>query len=119
MGEVYKARDARLDRDVAVKVLLPEVSSDPDRLRRFEREARAAAALNHPNILSVFDVGTHDGTVYVVTELLTVKHSARGSTPAALPSTRQWPKRSRSPMVSLPRMSGGSFIEISNRQTYS
>ncbi len=70
MGEVYKARDARLDRDVAVKVLLPEVSSDPDRLRRFEREARAAAALNHPNILSVFDVGTHDGTVYVVTELL-------------------------------------------------
>ena len=70
MGEVYKARDARLARDVAVKVLLPAVSSDPDRLRRFEQEARAAAALNHPNILSVFDVGAHEGTVYVVTELL-------------------------------------------------
>jgi WD40 repeat protein len=70
MGEVYRARDSRLDREVAVKVLRAEVASDPDRLRRFEREAKTVAALNHPHILTVHDVGTHDGTPYVVTELL-------------------------------------------------
>jgi eukaryotic-like serine/threonine-protein kinase len=70
MGEVYRARDARLGRDVAVKVLPAAFSRDPERLRRFEQEARAAAALNHPNILAVFDIGTHDESLYVVTELL-------------------------------------------------
>src|SRR4051812_32617888 len=70
MGEVYRARDPRLGRDVAVKVLPALVSSEPDRLRRFEQEARAAAALNHPNILAVYDVGTHEGLPYVVSELL-------------------------------------------------
>lgn len=70
MGEVYRARDPRLGRDVAIKVLPAEVGSDPGRLRRFEQEARAVAALNHPNILTVHDVGTHEGVPYVVTELL-------------------------------------------------
>ena len=70
MGEVYKARDSRLQREVAVKVLPATFSADPDRLRRFEQEARAAAALNHPNILAVYDVGTHDGAPYIVSELL-------------------------------------------------
>jgi eukaryotic-like serine/threonine-protein kinase len=70
MGEVYRARDTRLDRTVAVKVLPPSFASDPDRLRRFEQEARSVAALNHPNILSVHDIGTHDGTPYMVCELL-------------------------------------------------
>jgi serine/threonine protein kinase len=70
MGEVYRARDTRLEREVAVKVLRTEVASEPDRLRRFEREARTVAALNHPHILTVHDVGTHGGTPYVVTELL-------------------------------------------------
>lgn len=70
MGEVYRARDTRLDRSVAVKVLPSSFASDPDRLRRFEQEARSVAALNHPNILSVHDIGTHDGTPYMVTELL-------------------------------------------------
>ncbi len=70
MGEVYRARDTRLGREVAVKVLPAAFSADPDRLRRFEQEARAASALNHPNILTVHDVGTHDGVPYVVTELL-------------------------------------------------
>ena len=70
MGEVYRARDPRLGRDVAIKILPPEVADDPDRLRRFEQEARAAAALNHPNILSVHDVGTDNGVAYLVTELL-------------------------------------------------
>jgi len=70
MGEVYRARDRRLDRDVAIKVLPAFLSSDPDRLWRFEQEARAAAALNHPNILAVFQMGTYEGTPYLVSELL-------------------------------------------------
>jgi len=70
MGEVYRARDPRLGREVAVKVLPAAVSGDGDRLRRFEQEARAASALNHPNILTVFDTGSQDGTVYLVTEIL-------------------------------------------------
>src|SRR5271155_1606022 len=70
MGEVYRARDSRLKRDVAVKVLPKALSLDTDRLRRFEQEALATAALNHPNILAVFDIGTNDGSPYVVSELL-------------------------------------------------
>jgi hypothetical protein len=70
MGEVYRARDSRLGRDVAIKILPAAFSADADRLRRFEQEARAAAALNHPNILAVHDIGTHDGAPYVVSELL-------------------------------------------------
>src|SRR6202047_5416129 len=60
MGEVYRARDTRLGRDVAVKILPDSFARDGDRLRRFEQEARAVAALNHPNILAVFDIGTHN-----------------------------------------------------------
>src|SRR5678815_3177590 len=70
MGEVYRARDTRLGRDVAVKVLPSSFSCDRDRLHRFEQEACAAGALNHPNILSIHDIGTHDGAPYVVSELL-------------------------------------------------
>ncbi len=70
MGEVYRARDLRLNRDVAIKILREFLSSDPDGLRRFEQEARAAAALNHPNILAVFQLGTHEGVPYIVSELL-------------------------------------------------
>jgi len=70
MGEVYRAHDRRLDRDVAIKVLPAFLSSDPDRLRRFEQEARAAAALNHPNILAVLQMGTYEGAPYLVSELL-------------------------------------------------
>ena len=70
MGEVYQGRDTQLGRDVAVKVLPTTVSTDPNRLRRFEQEACAASALNHPNILVVHDIGAHDGTTYVVSELL-------------------------------------------------
>jgi eukaryotic-like serine/threonine-protein kinase len=70
MGEVYHARDVRLARDVAIKVLASFVTSDPERLRRFEREARAAAALNHPNILAVYQMGVYEGIPYLVSELL-------------------------------------------------
>ena len=70
MGEVYKARDTRLNRDVAVKLLPASFAEDSDRLRRFQLEAQAAGALNHPNILTVYDFGTHDGSPYLVAELL-------------------------------------------------
>src|SRR6266536_3042926 len=70
MGEVYLARDEKLNRDVAIKVLPATFSQDAARLRRFEQEAQATSALNHPNILAVYDVGTHDGAPYVVSELL-------------------------------------------------
>ena len=70
MGEVYRAHDQRLGRDVAIKLLPAAYSSDPERLRRFDQEARAVGALNHPNVLAVFDVGTHEGAPYVVSELL-------------------------------------------------
>src|SRR6266545_3861044 len=70
MGEVYRARDPRLGREVAIKVLPASFSQDPDRLRRFEQEARAAGVLNHPNLTAVHDIGTHEGAPYVVQELL-------------------------------------------------
>jgi serine/threonine protein kinase len=70
MGEVYRARDGELQREVAVKILPEAFSSDPERVRRFEREAKAAAALSHPNVLTVFDVGRQDGLAYLVFELL-------------------------------------------------
>ena len=70
MGEVYRARDPRLGRDVAVKIISGEGPPSPERLQRFEQEARAVAALQHPHILSVFDVGTHEGRAYLVFELL-------------------------------------------------
>src|SRR5215470_17878583 len=70
MGEVYRARDPRLGRDVAIKVLPASFSKDPDRLKRFEQEARSAGVLNHPNVTIVYDIGQHDGAPYVVQELL-------------------------------------------------
>jgi serine/threonine protein kinase len=70
MGEVYRARDTSLGRDVAIKVLPPDLSQDKERLRRFEQEARATSSLNHPNILMIFDIGTYSGSTYVVSELL-------------------------------------------------
>jgi eukaryotic-like serine/threonine-protein kinase len=70
MGEVYRARDARIGRDVAIKVLPAAFSSDTERLRRFDQEARAAGALNHPNVVAIFDVGSHGNAPFVVTELL-------------------------------------------------
>jgi eukaryotic-like serine/threonine-protein kinase len=70
MGEVYVARDARLRRVVAVKMILGSFADDPERVRRFEQEARAAAALNHPGVLAVYDIGRYEGAPYLVTELL-------------------------------------------------
>jgi len=70
MGEIYRARDPRLGREIAIKVLPSELASDPDRLKRFEREARAASALSHPNIITVYDVGTTGSVSYMAIELI-------------------------------------------------
>jgi len=87
MGEVYRAHDARLGRDVAIKVM-PSGMVDGDRQTRFEQEARAAAALNHPNILAVFDVGVHDGQPYIVSELLNGESLQAALRDGALPLRR-------------------------------
>jgi WD40 repeat protein len=84
MGEVYRARDPRLSREVAIKLVSTDGATAPDRLRRFEIEARAAAQLSHPNVVTVFDVGTHDGHPYLVLELLegeTLREALRGGIP--------------------------------------
>src|ERR1041385_8342269 len=70
MGEVYRAHDARLGRDVAIKVLPESFARDEGRLHRFTQEARAVASLNHPNILAIYDVGTDQGTPYLICEFL-------------------------------------------------
>ncbi len=88
MGEVFRARDERLDREVALKLIRPASSTNPDHLRRFELEARAAAALNHPNIVAVYDIGVDEGTPYIVCELLEGmtlrKRLSQGTLPVAL-----------------------------------
>src|SRR5713101_646678 len=85
MGEVFRARDERLGRDVALKLIRPASSANPDHRRRFELEARAAAALNHPNIVAVYDVGINDGSPYIVCELLEGKTLRQRLTEGALP----------------------------------
>src|SRR5215510_8810217 len=70
MGEVYRARDTRLGREVAIKVLPAALSADPERLKRFEREARSASSLNHPNIVTIHDIGTEGGVSYIAMELV-------------------------------------------------
>ena len=83
MGQVYRATDTTLGRDVAIKLLLPDITPGSEQFQRFEQEARAAGALNHPNILAIYDVGTHEGLSYVVSELLegeTLRDRIRGGT---------------------------------------
>jgi tetratricopeptide (TPR) repeat protein len=86
MGEVYRARDARLDRDVAIKVLPPEWSSDQERRDRFEREARITSALNHPNLVVLHDIGEHDGCSYFVMEYLSGQTLAARARKGPLPA---------------------------------
>src|SRR3974377_1335018 len=93
MGEVYRAHDQRLGRDVAIKVLPEYLTSDPDRLRRFEQEARATAALSHPNILAVFEMDTHGDVSYLVEELLegeTLRERLRRSPIALRKAIEYW-----------------------------
>ena len=88
MGEVYRARDTRLGRDVALKILPESFARDSDRLRRFEQEARAVAALNHPNILALFDIGQHNGSPFLVSELLEGESLRAGLDRGALPQRK-------------------------------
>jgi serine/threonine protein kinase/Tol biopolymer transport system component len=88
MGEVYRARDTRLGRDVAIKILPRDLAQDADRLRRFEQEARTIAALNHPNIMGIFDVGTHDGMLFLVSEYLEGKTLREMLVSGQLPARR-------------------------------
>src|SRR5947207_3373430 len=88
MGEVYRARDTRLGREVAVKVLLSEVSGDEVRRARFEQEARSASALNHPNIVTVYDVGSVDSTIYLAMELVEGRTLRELLADGALPSRK-------------------------------
>jgi hypothetical protein len=119
MGEVYRARDTRLNRDVAVKVLPQAFATDPDRLARFEREAQAIAALSHPNILAIHDFGTSDGVAYAVMELLdgaTLRERLEsGPFRCGAPSTT--PCNSR--VAWRRRTIAGSFTATSNRKTCS
>lgn len=97
MGEVYRARDTRLGRDVAIKVLAANLSSNPDFKARFEREARAISSLNHPHICHLYDVGVHEGTDYLVMEFLEGESLAQRLARGALPFVKlcQWELRLR------------------------
>lgn len=97
MGEVYRARDVRLHREVAVKVLPGSFADDSDRLRRFEQEARAASALNHPGILTIHDFGEHDGSPYVVSEFLEGQNLRERMAGSALPVRKALDYGCRSP----------------------
>ncbi|MEE4271347.1 MAG: protein kinase, partial [Thermoanaerobaculales bacterium] len=88
MGEVWRALDTELDRQVAVKVLPESFASDENRLERFQREAKALAALSHPNLLDIYDVGATDGIHYAVTELLEGDTLRERITPSGLPWKR-------------------------------
>src|SRR5260221_2182144 len=88
MGEVYRARDTRLGRDVAIKVLPDSFAADADRLHRFNQEARVVATLSHPNILPIYDIGSENGTPYLVTELLDGESLREKMKPGAMPVRR-------------------------------
>jgi serine/threonine protein kinase/Tfp pilus assembly protein PilF len=88
MGEVYRAKDHKLGRDVAIKVLKEELATDPERLRRFEQEARSASALNHPNIITIYDLGQHETTHYIAMELVEGKTLREMLSKGPLPTTK-------------------------------
>ena len=83
MGEVYRATQSSLGREVAVKILAAQFAADPERLRRFEQEARAASALNHPNIISIYDVGREGSTAFIASRPMVTKPSSPMLSPSA------------------------------------
>ena len=119
MGEVYRAHDARLGRDVAIKVVPAELSADSERLHRFEQEARSAAALNHPNILAVYDIGRHDGAPYIVSELLEGETLRERLTSGSLPVRKAIEYAVQIARGSPPRTRRASCIAISSQRTSS
>ena len=119
MGEVYRAHDERLRRDVAIKVVTAARADDPDHVRRLEQEGQTLGSLNHPNILAVYDIGTRDGALYVVSELLEGKRCASTSPPDRFRCRRRSTSPCRSASVSRPRTRRGSCTAISSRRTSS
>ena len=112
MGEVYRATDTNLKRQVAIKVLPDAVAADAERLARFQREAEVLAALNHPNIAHIYGLEKTDGTSALVMELVEGPTLADRIAQGRSPSTRRSPSRRRSPRRSKPRTSKASFIAI-------
>ena len=118
-GEVWRATDERLGRDVAIKALLPHLSGDPDRIRRFTEEARTAGALNHSNILSVYDVGEHGGAPFIVSEYVEGESLRARLKGGHFQLIRLSTSRCRSRAVSRPPMLAASSIATSSRRTSS
>ena len=117
MGEVYRARDSRLGRAVALKILPAECAFNPDRRRRFEQESRIASALSHPNIVTVYDVGDQDGVSYIVSELVEANPSATSPTAVRFPSGKPSTSAPRSPKAWPPPTRRASSIATSNPKT--
>ena len=117
MGEVYRARDTRLHREVALKVLPPAHGAEPEREQRFLREAQAAGALNHPNILVVFDVGIENGIPFIVTELVDGVSLRQHVQRAPLPIRNSSIYWSRLRMALPLRTKSASFTAMSNPKT--
>ena len=107
MGEVYRARDTRLDRDVAIKVLPARLSADEPRRQRFEREARTISQLSHPHICALYDVGRQDGTDFLVMEYIEGETLSQRLARGALPANRLCATESRSPTRSTVRTGRG------------
>ena len=119
-GRVYRARDSRLDRDVALKVLPAALAGKPSPRARFEQEARSASALTHPNIVTVFDIGAQEGAAYIITELVageSLRALIERGPVALLPCGNCSMSRFSSPMDWPPRTPSGSFYD-STRDLY-
>ena len=112
MGEVYRARDTTLDRDVAIKVLPEAFAADPERIARFQREAKTLASLNHPHIAAIYGIEEANGAHALVMELVQVRICRIASRVVRFRSTRRCRLPGGSPRLSKPRTSRGSYIAI-------